>query len=240
VSSARVLPYFLGPHGLVQLKNAVCEICVIKRKDATQWPNAIGSAQSSNRIRMRRTKFLARSNLLLYILLLLYTSNKARALQPEGIMLVCGRSSRRVRTILTSRDVVCASRISLSSARSHCRSYHACATPDLSCCSNPHLHPLGLCHHASCTTQTSPVVPSLTAIPSGCVVTPLTPSKPHPLSFALTVPSPRSPPHLPDLPSSSPRSFNPFEPLRHLPKFTFPHPHHIHIVSTIVHACNTL
>jgi hypothetical protein len=67
VSSASVLPYFLGPHGLVQLKNAVCEICVIKRKDATQWLDAIGSAQSSNRIRMRRTKFLARSNLLLYI-----------------------------------------------------------------------------------------------------------------------------------------------------------------------------
>jgi hypothetical protein len=69
-------------------------------------------------------------------------------------MLVCGRSSRRVRTILTSSDVVCASRISLSSARLHCRSYHARGTPDLSC-SNHHLHPLRLCHHASCTTQTS-------------------------------------------------------------------------------------
>jgi hypothetical protein len=120
-------------------------------------------------------------------------------------MLICGRSSHRVRTILTSSDVVCASRISLSSARPHCRSYHACATPDLSCCSSHHLHPLRLCHHASCTTQTSPVVPSLTAIPSGYVVTPLTPSKSRPLSFAFTVPSPRLPPHLPDLPSSLPR-----------------------------------
>jgi hypothetical protein len=160
-------------------------------------------------------------------------------------MLVRGRSSRRVRIILTSSDVVCASRISLSSARLHCRSYHARGTPDLSCCSNHHLHPLRLCHHASCTTQTSPVVPSLTAIPSGCVVTHLTASKSRQLSFALTVPSPRLPPHLPDLPSSLPRSFTPFEPRGRLPKFTFPHPHrqyhcarmqHTQITSVVAHA----